>query len=156
MKLSQSILHEELDIFEAKFKEAVKSQIPLLDRIMRFIVNRKGKQLRPMGYDRDDVYVMANGQRCELIIDLLSTEDQNKDFDDAAKACLGELYDWSAPWAFLLPGHHHQKFHSVCSAKMLMLLRKCGRLKWPLSVPAHLVSPRDLLLILSALMEVPH
>jgi octaprenyl-diphosphate synthase len=48
MKLAQAILHEELSVFEKKFKEAVKSQIPLLDRIMRFIVNRKGKQLRPM------------------------------------------------------------------------------------------------------------
>jgi octaprenyl-diphosphate synthase len=48
MLLSQTILREELVIFEKKFKEAVKSQIPLLDRIMRFIVNRKGKQLRPM------------------------------------------------------------------------------------------------------------
>src|SRR6476620_7276580 len=48
MKLSQSILHEELTIFEKEFRQAVKSQVPLLDRIMRFIVNRKGKQLRPM------------------------------------------------------------------------------------------------------------
>ncbi len=48
MKLSQAILHEELALFDRKFKEAVKSQTPLLDRIMRFIVNRKGKQLRPM------------------------------------------------------------------------------------------------------------
>ncbi|WEK35856.1 MAG: polyprenyl synthetase family protein [Candidatus Pseudobacter hemicellulosilyticus] len=48
MKLSQSILHEELATFEDKFRDAVKSQVPLLDRIMRFIVNRKGKQLRPM------------------------------------------------------------------------------------------------------------
>jgi octaprenyl-diphosphate synthase len=48
MKLAQAILHDELSVFEKKFKEAVKSQIPLLDRIMRFIVNRKGKQLRPM------------------------------------------------------------------------------------------------------------
>src|SRR5215475_13581836 len=48
MTVSQSILHEELKIFEKKFKEAVSSQVPLLDRIMRFIVNRKGKQLRPM------------------------------------------------------------------------------------------------------------
>ncbi len=48
MKLAQSILREELVVFEKKFKEAVKSQVPLLDRIMQFIVNRKGKQLRPM------------------------------------------------------------------------------------------------------------
>lgn len=48
MKLSQAILQEELTIFDKKFREAVKSQVPFLDRIMRFIVNRKGKQLRPM------------------------------------------------------------------------------------------------------------
>jgi octaprenyl-diphosphate synthase len=48
MKLAQSLLREELIVFEEKFREAVKSQTPLLDRIMRFIVNRKGKQLRPM------------------------------------------------------------------------------------------------------------
>ena len=48
MQLAQSLLREELIVFEKKFREAVKSQIPLLDRIMRFIVNRKGKQMRPM------------------------------------------------------------------------------------------------------------
>jgi len=48
MLLAQSLLKEELIVFEKKFREAVKSQAPLLDRIMRFIVNRKGKQLRPM------------------------------------------------------------------------------------------------------------
>lgn len=48
MKIAQTILREELASFEKRFKEAVKSQTPLLDRIMQFIVNRKGKQLRPM------------------------------------------------------------------------------------------------------------
>jgi octaprenyl-diphosphate synthase len=48
MQLAQTLLREELIVFEKKFREAVKSQTPLLDRIMRFIVNRKGKQLRPM------------------------------------------------------------------------------------------------------------
>jgi octaprenyl-diphosphate synthase len=48
MKIAQAILREELASFEKRFKEAVKSQIPLLDRIMQFIVNRKGKQMRPM------------------------------------------------------------------------------------------------------------
>ena len=48
MKLAQEILREELAVFEKAFHNAVKSQVPLLDRIMRFIVNRKGKQLRPM------------------------------------------------------------------------------------------------------------
>ncbi|MET0571824.1 MAG: polyprenyl synthetase family protein [Pedobacter agri] len=48
MKLSHSIINEELLVFEQKFKESAKSTVPLLDRIMSFIVKRKGKQLRPM------------------------------------------------------------------------------------------------------------
>lgn len=42
-----SIIAEELQVFEQKFKLAVKSQAPLLDRIMQYIISRKGKQLRP-------------------------------------------------------------------------------------------------------------
>lgn len=39
---------EELKIFEKKFAEAVKSETLLLDTIMKYIIKRKGKQLRPM------------------------------------------------------------------------------------------------------------
>lgn len=62
MKLSHSILHDELIIFEKEFREAVKSQVPLLDRIMRFIVNRKGKQLRPM-------FVLLSAKLCGPVND---------------------------------------------------------------------------------------
>jgi octaprenyl-diphosphate synthase len=48
MQLPVHLIKEELNIFESRFKDAVKSHTPLLDRIMRFIVKRKGKQLRPM------------------------------------------------------------------------------------------------------------
>lgn len=48
MKLSQAVISEELAIFEGKFRESVRSNVLLLDRIMSFIVKRKGKQLRPM------------------------------------------------------------------------------------------------------------
>ena len=48
MKLPVDLIENELKIFEVKFKEAVSSQAPMLDRIMRYIVKRKGKQLRPM------------------------------------------------------------------------------------------------------------
>jgi octaprenyl-diphosphate synthase len=60
MKQAEAILHSELIIFEKEFKEAVKSQVPLLDRIMRFIVNRKGKQLRPM-------FVLLSAKLCGTI-----------------------------------------------------------------------------------------
>jgi octaprenyl-diphosphate synthase len=38
----------ELDLFESKFKLAMKSNVALLDTIMTYIVKRKGKQVRPM------------------------------------------------------------------------------------------------------------
>lgn len=48
MKFINNIIGEELNTFEKKFSEAVKSQTMLLDRIMKYIIKRKGKQLRPM------------------------------------------------------------------------------------------------------------
>jgi len=48
MKFVKNIIGEELKTFEQKFGNAVKSNTPLLDRIMKFIIKRKGKQLRPM------------------------------------------------------------------------------------------------------------
>jgi octaprenyl-diphosphate synthase len=48
MEFVNNIIGEELQIFEKKFSEAVKSNTALLDRIMKYIIRRKGKQLRPM------------------------------------------------------------------------------------------------------------
>src|SRR3954469_11614711 len=62
MKLSLAILREELPEFDKQFHEAVKSQVPLLNRIMRFIVNRKGKQLRPM-------FVLLSAKLCGPVND---------------------------------------------------------------------------------------
>jgi octaprenyl-diphosphate synthase len=42
------LISKELQDFESKFSDAVKSHVPLLDRIMHYIVKRKGKQMRPM------------------------------------------------------------------------------------------------------------
>lgn len=35
-------------LFEEKFKKNMKSHVPLLDKIMHYIIKRKGKQMRPM------------------------------------------------------------------------------------------------------------
>ena len=48
MQFSKNLIATELATFEDKFAESVKSQTPLLDRIMKYIIKRKGKQLRPM------------------------------------------------------------------------------------------------------------
>jgi octaprenyl-diphosphate synthase len=43
----RKVIAEELAVFEEKFRDAVKTHNPLLDRILRYIVKRKGKQIRP-------------------------------------------------------------------------------------------------------------
>ena len=48
MNAASNILAKELKAFEQHFSDAVKSRVSLLDRIMKYIVKRKGKQLRPM------------------------------------------------------------------------------------------------------------
>ena len=48
MKFVTEIIGPELKIFESKFSDAVKSNTALLDSIMKYIIKRKGKQLRPM------------------------------------------------------------------------------------------------------------
>jgi len=48
MKLPVNLIEDELKLFEVKFKDAAKSNVSMLDRIMRYVVKRKGKQLRPM------------------------------------------------------------------------------------------------------------
>ncbi len=44
----QSSIQPELALFEKKFSEALKSKTALLDVVMRYIIKRKGKQIRPM------------------------------------------------------------------------------------------------------------
>lgn len=48
MELVKKVVGTELSLFEKKFAEHVKGSNPLLDRIMKFIIKRKGKQMRPM------------------------------------------------------------------------------------------------------------
>ncbi len=48
LDLIRAPIASHIDAFEDKFREALKSNVPLLDTIMRYIVRRKGKQMRPM------------------------------------------------------------------------------------------------------------
>jgi octaprenyl-diphosphate synthase len=44
----QAPIAEEMNAFEQKFRSFMKSNVMLLDKIMNYIVKRKGKQIRPM------------------------------------------------------------------------------------------------------------
>lgn len=46
-QIKQPIVHE-MELFEKKFHESMSSKVALLNRITYYIVNRKGKQMRPM------------------------------------------------------------------------------------------------------------
>ena len=46
-RIKQPIL-QEMELFESKFREAMVTKVPLLNRITQYIVRRKGKQMRPM------------------------------------------------------------------------------------------------------------
>ncbi len=48
MRTPPAVITEELEIFDSRFKTAVQSPVPMLNRITSFIVKRKGKQMRPM------------------------------------------------------------------------------------------------------------
>lgn len=41
-------IEEELALFEKKFRSVMKSEVPLLDKVTYYIIQRKGKQIRPM------------------------------------------------------------------------------------------------------------
>jgi len=60
MTKPQEIIATELKQFELLFKEAVKSKVPLLDRILKYVVRTKGKQLRPM-------FVLLSARLCGKI-----------------------------------------------------------------------------------------
>ncbi|MBT6174258.1 MAG: polyprenyl synthetase family protein [Flavobacteriales bacterium] len=48
IKEIQAPVGKEMQVFSGHFREVLKSDVPLLDTIMRYIVKRKGKQMRPL------------------------------------------------------------------------------------------------------------
>jgi len=48
VEIIKAPIADEMKLFETKFYQSMKSNVPLLDRITHYIVRRKGKQMRPM------------------------------------------------------------------------------------------------------------
>ena len=48
MSSIQAPVAEELKSFQGHFKAAMRTDVMLLDRITRYIIKRKGKQMRPL------------------------------------------------------------------------------------------------------------
>ena len=72
----QLLIKDELNTFEIRFREAVKSRVSLLDRIMQYVIKRKGKQVRPMFVFLSAKLfgpVTENTHRAAALVELLHT-----------------------------------------------------------------------------------
>ena len=115
-----------------------------------------GVQKRPVGYDASTIAVdQTTGKNRELLLPLDTTPEQDAVIWASAGKKIGEPYDSAAIFGFVIPLHEHTLNHAICSAFWTLELRAGGWFKWPLAAPAHLIDPRDLLLIISGRMEVP-
>jgi hypothetical protein len=92
----------------------------------------------------------------DLLVDLPQTQAGQADaFYAFLNRHIGEPYDFGAILDFVAPGiEAHEAAHAICSAFMTLGLRQCAWLAAPLSEPAHRISPRDLLLMVSARIPV--
>lgn len=63
---------------------------------------------------------------------------------------VGEPYDTKAILGFVLHEDMHMPMHAICSALQELALRSCGVFGVPLAKAAHMISPSDLLLIISS------
>ena len=55
-------VEKEMALFEQKFKESMKSDVALLDKITHYIIKRKGKQMRPL-------FVFLSAKMCNSVTD---------------------------------------------------------------------------------------
>ena len=103
---------------------------------------------RAPGYDKDHTVH-------ELFLTLPATQEQADAFHADMRSHIGEPYDWRAILGFLVPEHEHIPGHAICSARVTLSLRAAKWFPYPLAAAAHLIDPRDLLLMLSAQIQVP-
>lgn len=113
-----------------------------------------GMLARDPGYDKA---VLKN----ELFVTLPCTGDRAGAADSFNKYMmdsLGQPYDWEAILDYALLGNWHIPNHAICSAKAFLGLRAkpVPYFYWPVTTPAHLINPRDLLLILSTHVKIDH
>lgn len=102
-------------------------------------------------------YYQAEPHMREVQVPITVAQSQYDSFHTYLENRIGDSYDWRAIIGFMLPDiHMHEPGGQICSALMVMCLRAAKVFPWPLTVPAHHISPRDLMLILSSLQEIDH
>ena len=94
--------------------------------------------------------------RTQLILELPVEPAMADAFHTYLRSRVGAPYDMGAIRGFALHADMHLQGHVICSALQTLALRDCRYFPAPLVEPAHKISPRDLLLILSARVPVLH
>lgn len=107
-------------------------------------VSPDGVKIRPVGYDKG-TYSQ------EFFVDVPASPTSNA--MTWAKGKIGAQYDWAAIFDFVLPVDLHIPGDYICSAFASTFLQHAGTFAGPLAVPFYLISPRDLLLVVSALVK---
>jgi hypothetical protein len=107
-----------------------------------------GVAIRPVGYDR------ATMLR-ELFLDVPLGTAGDAAAEAFARSKIGAAYDWQAIVDFVLPTTLHENKHLICSAFMFLTAKAGGAFAFPVAVPAHAISPRDLLFLFSGRQAIP-
>lgn len=109
-----------------------------------------GLRKRPKGYD-------AAALKAEFFVEIPCTQMQADVFYGYLESKLGMPYDWRSIISFVIPSWNlHGRGELICSAITAAALRAAKIFPWWLTVPYHHISPRDILLLLSVLVYVPH
>jgi hypothetical protein len=107
-----------------------------------------GVAIRPVGYDKATLLH-------ELILEVPLPAGGDAAAEKFARSRLGEPYDWQAIIDFVLPVSLHQPRHYICSALMTLTARAGGAFPYALGLPAHAISPRDLLFWFTGRIALP-
>ena len=109
-----------------------------------------GVQARPADYDKGQF-------DHDLFVNLAADDVMTDKFYHYLNAVIGEPYDFGAIAAFITHLDQREKHHVICSALQSLALSPapgCGWFENWLSVPAHRISPRDLLMVISGRLNI--
>jgi hypothetical protein len=110
-----------------------------------------GLQKRPKGYD-------AATLKWDFFVEIPCTQEQSDAYYGYLESKVNsEPYDWRSLISFVIPSWNlHRQGELICSAITAAAMRKGNILPYWLTVPFHHLTPRDILLICSVLVDVPH
>jgi len=90
----------------------------------------------------------------QVFVDIPASSDKISQWTRYLASRLGRPYDWETIAGLALHTGWRMKGGMICSMLQALALREAGVFPYPLSEPAHEITPRDLLLMLSSQFEM--